>query len=55
MLKWIIRGAALIGVLLLIGAGYIVYATVWGTPLRFNDLLDRQAIVEAMDSPQTLT
>ena len=55
MLKWVLRGAALIAVLVLVGAGYLVYATVWGTPLRFNDLLDRQAIVEAIDSPQTLT
>jgi uncharacterized protein (DUF885 family) len=37
------------------GASYAIYATVWGTPLRFNDLLNRQAIVAALDSPQTLT
>jgi uncharacterized protein (DUF885 family) len=55
MLKWVLRGAALTAVLVLIGTGYILYQTVWGTPLRFNDLLDRQAIVEAIDSPQTLT
>ena len=54
-LKWVVRGAVLTTVLLLAAAGYLVYATVWGTPLRFNDLLDRQAIFEALDSPQILT
>ncbi|MDE2266378.1 MAG: hypothetical protein KGL29_10810, partial [Alphaproteobacteria bacterium] len=54
-MSWFLRGAAVVVVLALAGAGYVVYATVWGTPLRFNDLLNRQAIFEAMDSPQTLT
>ncbi|MDE2501055.1 MAG: DUF885 domain-containing protein [Alphaproteobacteria bacterium] len=54
-MSWFLRGAAVVVVLALAGAGYVVYATVWGTPLRFNDLLNRQAIFEAIDSPQTLT
>ncbi len=54
-LKWFVRGLALATVLVLALGGYLVYATVWGTPLRFNDLLDRQAIYEALDSPQLLT
>jgi uncharacterized protein (DUF885 family) len=54
-LKWSVRGAVLAVVAVLVGLGYLVYATVWGTPLRFNNLLDRQTIVEVLNSPQTLT
>jgi len=49
------RGVALAIVLVLATLGYLVYTTVWGTPLRFNILLDRQAVSEALDQPQTLT
>lgn len=54
-MSWFLRGAAVILSLVLAGACYVVYATVWGTPFRFNDLLNRQAIFETLSSPQSLT
>jgi len=47
--------SAVVLTLVLAGPTPIAYRVVWGTPLRFNDLLNRQAIVAALDSPQTLT
>ena len=55
VLKQILLGVVVFVGLVVFGASYVVYQTVWGTPLRFNDLLNRQAIIEALDSPQTLT
>ncbi|MDE2112332.1 MAG: DUF885 domain-containing protein [Alphaproteobacteria bacterium] len=55
IVPWFLRSVAFVLALAAAGAGYVVYATVWGTPFRFNDLLNRQAIFEALDSPQTLT
>jgi uncharacterized protein (DUF885 family) len=54
-MRWFLGGTALVLAVVLAGASYVVYVTVWGTPLRFNDLLNRQAIYAALDSPQTLT
>jgi len=54
-MRWFLRGAVLVLALVLAGASYFAYRTVWGTPFRFNDLLNRQAIYAALDSPQTLT
>ncbi len=48
-------GAALALALVVAGASYFAYRIAWGTPFRFNDLLNRQAIVAVLDSPQTLT
>lgn len=55
VMSWFLRGAAVVLSLVLAGACYVVYATVWGTPFRFNDLLNRQAIFETLNSPQSLT
>ena len=54
-MKWFVRSTAILVALLLMAASYLGYRTVWGTPFRFNDLLNRQAIVDALDSPQTMT
>jgi len=54
-LKWTLRGLGAALVVALIAAGYVGCRTVWGTPLRFRDLLMRQAVVAALDSPQTMT
>jgi uncharacterized protein (DUF885 family) len=55
ILKWLRRGTATIAAVVLIGGAYLAYRTVWGTPLRFKDLLLRQAIMQVLDSPQALT
>ena len=55
VLKQTLLGFAVFIFLVVLGASYVVYQTVWGTPLRFNDLLNRQAIIEALNSPQTMT
>lgn len=55
ILRWSLW--TLVGIVLLaqmIGT-WLVYTTVWGTPLRFKDLLLRQAIEQVRDSPQLLT
>ena len=54
-MRWFLRGAAIVVALVVAGTSYFAYRTVWGTPFRFNDLLNRQAIFAALDSPQTLT
>ncbi len=54
-MRWFLRGTALVVALVLLGASYFAYRVVWGTPFRFNDLLNRQAITAALDSPQSLT
>lgn len=52
---WAKRGIFAAIILAVVIAGYVGYRTVWGTPLRFSDLLLRQAIVQVADSPQALT
>ncbi|MGA7675930.1 MAG: DUF885 domain-containing protein [Rhizomicrobium sp.] len=54
-MRWFLGGVALILALILAGASFVVYRIVWGTPFRFNDLLNRQAIFTALENPQTLT
>lgn len=39
----------------LIGGGYWLYRTVWGTPFSFDTLLNRQAIFALLERPQLLT
>jgi uncharacterized protein (DUF885 family) len=55
VLRWSVLGLAGLALLLVIAAGYFVYREAWGTPLRFSDLLLRQAITEVRESPQLLT
>jgi uncharacterized protein (DUF885 family) len=55
VLKWSLRTIGILALLVIIGAGYTVYRTVWGTPLRFKDLLVRQAAEQVLDSPQLMT
>jgi len=55
ILKWSLRGAGILALLLVLLAGYAVYRTVWGTPLRFSDLLTRQAVTQVLESPQLMT
>jgi len=49
---WTLGGLALLAI---VAAGYFVYREVWGTPLRFRELLLRQAVEQLYDSPQELT
>jgi len=55
VLRWSLRGLLVLALLLLAGSGYVVYRTVWGTPLRFSDLLMRQAADYVLERPQLLT
>jgi uncharacterized protein (DUF885 family) len=55
VLKWSLRGFGVFAGLLLIIMAYVVHCTVWGTPLRFKDLLMRQAVEQVLDSPQFTT
>lgn len=55
VLKWSLRSLGVLAVLAVIGVGYVVYCTIWGTPLRFKDLLVRQAVEQVLDSPQLTT
>jgi uncharacterized protein (DUF885 family) len=50
-----LRAAGVILALVLILGGAFVYFFVWAYPLKFNWLLDRQAIAFALDHPQELT
>ena len=54
-MRWFLGGAAVVLALVLVGVSTFAYRIVWGTPFRFNDLLNRQAIYAALDSPQTMT
>ena len=55
VLRWSLWTIAGLVLLTFIAVGYLVYRTAWGTPLRFSDLLLRQAVAEVRDSPQLLT
>jgi len=52
---WAVPAAATAAAIALFAGLYFVYETVWGTPLRLRDLLLRQAIQQALDSPETMT
>jgi uncharacterized protein (DUF885 family) len=49
------RALGAVMLLALIAGGVLVYTTVWGTPFRFNWLLDRQAMSVVIDKPEILT
>src|SRR6202000_2583273 len=49
------RALGAVVLLALIAGGVLVYTTVWGTPFRFNWLLDRQAMSAVIDKPELLT
>jgi uncharacterized protein (DUF885 family) len=49
------RALGAIVLLALIAGGVLVYTTVWGTPFKFNWLLDRQAVAVVIDKPEILT
>jgi uncharacterized protein (DUF885 family) len=53
--RWILAGTAAAIAVVLCLLSYAVYRTVWGMPFTFDQLLLRQAVIEAFDSPQTLT
>lgn len=53
--KWSLRSAGILLLLAVLVTGYVAYRTVWGTPLRFSDLLMRQAFAQVLDSPQLMT
>ena len=55
VLRWSLLSLTVVVALGLLAAGYFVYRTVSGTPLRFKDLLLRQAVEQAIDSPRLLT
>jgi uncharacterized protein (DUF885 family) len=55
VLRWSLWTLAGLVLLALLSCGYVVYRTVWGAPLRFKDLLLRQAIEQIRDSPQLMT
>lgn len=46
------RALGVILLLALVAAGVLAYTTLWGTPFKFNWLLDRQALFFVLDHPQ---
>lgn len=54
-MRLFLRGLGVVFLLVLVAGGYFTYTTVWGTPLRFNWLLNRQAVSYVFDHPEALT
>ena len=52
---WAVPAAATAAAVALFAGVYFMYQTVWGTPLRIRDLLLRQTVQQALDSPQAMT
>ncbi len=54
-MRLFLRGLGAVFLLVFLAGGYLVYTTVWGTPLKFNWLLNRQAVTYVFDHPEALT
>ncbi len=54
-MRLFLRGLGAVFLLVLLAGGYLAYTTVWGTPLKFNWLLNRQAVSYVFDHPEALT
>jgi uncharacterized protein (DUF885 family) len=54
-MRQFLRGLGAVFLLVLVVGGYFAYTTVWGTPLKFNWLLNRQAVSYVFDHPEALT
>lgn len=54
-MRSVLRGLLGLFLILLVVGGYWGYRTVWGTPLTFDTLLNRQAVMVLLDHPQYLT
>jgi uncharacterized protein (DUF885 family) len=54
-MRLFLRGLGAVVLLALVVGGYLAYTTIWGTPLYFNWLLNRQAVSYVFDHPEALT
>ncbi|MBI3676202.1 MAG: DUF885 domain-containing protein [Proteobacteria bacterium] len=54
-MRWVWRTILIVLLAAVIGGGYWVYRTVWGTPFSFDMLLNRQAVFALMERPEALT
>jgi uncharacterized protein (DUF885 family) len=54
-MRWHCKLLVSASALLAAGFSYIAYTTLWGTPLWFDGLLDRQAVLIALQQPEILT
>jgi uncharacterized protein (DUF885 family) len=54
-MRAVLRVLGAVFALALVAGGVLVYTTVWGTPFKFNWLLNRQAVGYVFDHPEALT
>ena len=53
-MRWLTRGLCVAAAFAAVAFSYLVYATLFGTPLSFGALLDRQAAIVLLQQPELL-